>query len=336
MSDPLRIGVLGTGRIGRMHADYIARHTPRAVLSAVSDVNVEAAAAGAAEYGVPSLSAEEVIAASDAVAICTSTDTHVDYIVAAAEAGKAIFCEKPVSLDLAEVDRAAEVLDRTGVPFMVGFNRRFDPGHRAVRDAVLQGRLGDVRMARITSRDPSPPPIEYVKVSGGIWVDMMIHDFDMAAFVVGSPVVSVWAQGANLINPAIGEAGDVDIAVAVLTHANGAITTIDVSREAPYGYDQRVEILGSLGMAVSDNERLNRSEIYLADETRQPVLPNFFIERYGVAYRDQWRYFTDYVLDGGPSPVSLADGRAPVVVAAAAAESARTGKTVTLPDLTSG
>ena len=325
MSDPLRIGVIGTGRIGRMHADYIARQTPRATLSAVSDVSTASAAEVAAMYGVPAMSADEVIAASDAVAVCSSTDTHVDYIIAAAEAGRAIFCEKPVSLDLAEVDRAAEVLERTGVPFMVGFNRRFDPGHRAVRDAVLSGRVGDVRMARVTSRDPSPPPVEYIRVSGGIWVDMMIHDFDMAAFVTGSPVVSVWAQGANLIDPAIGEAGDVDVGVAVLTHANGAITTIDVSREAPYGYDQRVEVLGSLGMAVSDNERLNRSEIYLADETRKPVLPNFFIERYETAYRDQWRYFTDYVLDGGESPVSLADGRAPVVIAAAAAESARTG-----------
>ena len=332
---PLRIGVIGTGRIGRMHADYIARRTPGATLSAVSDVNAASAAEVGAMYGVPALSADEVIAASDAVAICSSTDTHVDYIIAAAEAGKAIFCEKPVSLDLAEVDRAAEVLERTGVPFMVGFNRRFDPGHRAVRDAVLSGRIGDVRMARVTSRDPSPPPVEYVRVSGGIWVDMMIHDFDMAAFVVGSPVVQVWAQGANLIDPAIKEAGDVDLGVAVLTHANGAITTIDVSREAPYGYDQRVEVLGSLGMAVSDNERLNRSEIYLADETRKPVLPNFFIERYGTAYRDQWRFFTDYVRLGGESPVSLADGRAPVVIAAAAAESARTGMPVTIEPSTS-
>jgi len=326
----LRIGVIGTGRIGRMHAGYIARQTPRAELSAVSDVSSAAAAEVGAMYGVPALGPDEVIAASDAVAICTSTDTHVDYIIDAAEAGKAIFCEKPISLDLSQVDRAAAVLDRRGVPFMVGFNRRFDPGHRAVRDAVASGRIGEVRMARVTSRDPSPPPVEYVRVSGGIWVDMMIHDFDMAAFVVGSPVVQVWAQGANLIDPAIGEAGDVDVAVAVLTHANGAITTIDISREAPYGYDQRVEVLGSLGMAVSDNERLNSSEVYLAGETHRPVLPNFFIERYEAAYRDQWRYFTDYVLDGGPSPVSLAEGRAPVVIAAAAAESARTGRAVAI------
>ena len=324
----LRIGVIGVGRIGRMHAGYIARQTPRAELSAVSDVSSAAAEEVGAMYGVPALGPDEVIAASDAVAICTSTDTHVDYIIDAAEAGKAIFCEKPISLDLAQVDRVAAVLERRDVPFMVGFNRRFDPGHRAVREAVASGRIGEVRMARVTSRDPSPPPVEYVRVSGGIWVDMMIHDFDMAAYVVGSPVVQVWAQGANLIDPAIGEAGDVDVAVAVLTHANGAITTIDISREAPYGYDQRVEVLGSLGMAVSDNVRLSSSEVYLADETHRPVLPNFFIERYETAYRDQWRYFTDYVLDGGPSPVSLAEGRAPVVVAAAAAESARTGRPV--------
>lgn len=324
----LRIGVIGVGRIGRMHAGYIARQTPRAELSAVSDVSVAAAEEVGAMYGVPALGADEVIAASDAVAICTSTDTHVDYIIDAAEAGKAIFCEKPISLDLAQVERVAAALDRRDVPFMVGFNRRFDPGHRAVREAVASGRIGEVRMARVTSRDPSPPPVDYVRVSGGIWVDMMIHDFDMAAYVVGSPVVQVWAQGANLIDPAIGEAGDVDVAVAVLTHANGAITTIDISREAPYGYDQRVEVLGSLGMAVSDNVRLSSTEVYLADETHRPVLPNFFIERYETAYRDQWRSFTDYVLDGGPSPVSLAEGRAPVVVAGAAAESARTGRPV--------
>ncbi len=324
----LRIGVIGVGRIGRMHAGYIARQTPRAELSAVSDVSSTAAEEVGAMYGVPAVGPDEVIAASDAVAICTSTDTHVDYIIDAAEAGKAIFCEKPIDLDLAQVDRVAAVLERRDVPFMVGFNRRFDPGHRAVREAVASGRIGEVRMARVTSRDPSPPPVDYVRVSGGIWVDMMIHDFDMAAYVVGSPVVQVWAQGANLIDPAIGEAGDVDVAVAVLTHANGAITTIDISREAPYGYDQRVEVLGSLGMAVSDNVRLSSTEVYLADETHRPVLPNFFIERYETAYRDQWRSFTDYVLDGGPSPVSLAEGRAPVVVAGAAAESARTGRPV--------
>ena len=324
----LAIGVIGVGRIGRMHARMIARETPRARLSAVADVNAAAAAAVASEYGVPAMDVDDLIAASDAVAIASATDTHVDLIVRAAEAGRAVFCEKPVSLDLAAVDRAAEVVERTGVPFMVGFNRRFDPGHQAVHTAVASGRIGDVRVARITSRDPAPPPIDYVRVSGGIWVDMMIHDFDMAAFVVGSPVVRVWAQGANLIDPQIGEAGDVDVGIAVLTHANGAISTIDVTREAPYGYDQRVEVLGSLGMALSDNERLNTAEIYLAHTTEKPVLPNFFIERYDIAYHRMWKAFTHYVLDGGPSPVSIADGRAPVVVAAAAAESARTGLAV--------
>ena len=324
----LAIGVIGVGRIGRMHARMIARETPRATLSAVSDVNAAGAAVVADEYGVPSLSVDDLIDVSDAVAIASATDAHIDLIVRAAEAGKAVFCEKPVSLDLAAVDRAAEVLERTGVPFMVGFNRRFDPGHQAVHTAVASGRIGDVRVARITSRDPAPPPIDYVRVSGGIWVDMMIHDFDMAAFVVGSPVVRVWAQGANLIDPQIEEAGDVDVGIAVLTHANGAISTIDVTREAPYGYDQRVEVLGSLGMALSDNERLNTAEIYLAQTTEKPVLPNFFIERYDIAYHRMWKAFTHYVLDGGPSPVSLADGRAPVVVAAAAAESARTGLSV--------
>lgn len=326
----LRIGVIGVGRIGRMHARMIARETPRACLSAVADAHAAVSEEVAAELGVPALDVDGVIDASDAIAIATATDTHVDLIVRAAEAGKAIFCEKPVSLDLAAVDRAADAVERAGVPFMVGFNRRFDPDHQAVREAVVAGRLGDVRLARVTSRDPSPPPIDYVRVSGGIWVDMMIHDFDMAAYVVGSPVVRVWAQGEVLIDPQIGEAGDVDVGVAVLTHATGAITTIDVSREAPYGYDQRVEVLGSLGMAISDNERLNTTEIYLAHVTERPVLPNFFIERYDLAYHRMWRAFVDYVLDGGPSPASMEDGRAPVVIAEAAAESARTGVPVSL------
>ena len=317
----LRIGVIGVGRIGRMHAGYIARQTPRAELSAVSDVSAAAAEEVGAMYGVPALGPDEVIAASDAVAICTSTDTHVDYIIDAAEAGKAIFCEKPISLDLAQVDRVAAVLERRDVPFMVGFNRRFDPGHRAVREAVASGRIGEVRMARVTSRDPSPPPVDYVRVSGGIWVDMMIHDFDMAAYVVGSPVVQVWAQGANLIDPAIGEAGDVDVAVAVLTHANGAITTIDISREAPYGYDQRVEILGSGGSVSTDNIYPNAATISTGEAIRRDLPLNFFMERYTESYVTEMQSFVAAVRNDTPVPVTGEDARAATALALAARRS---------------
>ena len=253
-SGPLRIAVLGVGRIGKMHAELVARQVPGAVLAYVQDVNEVAAKSVGAELGVPFTTDVDVVLGSpdvDAVAICSSTDTHVPLLIAAANAGKAIFCEKPVSLDLAAVDQALAVVAAAGVPLQIGFNRRFDPAHASVRDAVVSGAVGEVHMVRITSRDPAPPPISYVKVSGGLFLDMTIHDFDMARFITGSEVTEVYARAAVRVDPAIGEAGDVDTAVVVLTHANGAITTIDNSRQAVYGYDQRVEAFGSEGMAAA-------------------------------------------------------------------------------------
>ena len=244
-----------------------------------------------------------------------------------------MFCEKPVSLSLSDVDEAIAAVDAAGVPFMVGFNRRFDPGHAAVRQAVQSGELGELTIARITSRDPSPPPIEYVRISGGIWVDMLIHDFDMANFIVGSPVVQIWAQGAALIDEGIRAAGDFDTAVAVLTHESGAITTIDASRQAPYGYDQRVEALGTKGMALSDNRRDNNAQVFVEGATRQAPFQHFFLERYTDSYRLEWLAFTDYAQHGGPSPVSGSDGRAPIVMAMAAGLSAKEGRPVRLDEI---
>ena len=330
MSTGLRIGVAGVGRIGRMHAGIIARQIEDATLVAVADAVPAAAQAAATESGVEARTVDELLASTDidAIAICTSTDTHVDLIVRAAEAGKAVFCEKPVSFDLADVDRALAAVDAAGVPFMVGFNRRFDPSHRAVRDAVAAGSLGDVHLARITSRDPAPPPIEYIRVSGGIFIDMTIHDFDMARFVVGSPVVTVFATGAVRVDPAIGEAGDVDTAVLVLTHENGAITTIDNSRQAVYGYDQRVEVFGSGGMAASENPRAHEGTVLTADGERRASLQHFFLERYATSYVREWQAFADYARNGGPSPVSGLDGRAPVALGLAAWQSLREGRPV--------
>ena len=323
----VRIGVAGVGRIGRMHAAIISRETSGAELAGVFDVYPEGADEVAADLGVPAMTFEEMLADPniDALAICSSTDTHVDLIVRAAEAGKAIFCEKPVSLDLSEVDRALAAVDKTGVKFMVGFNRRFDPTHAAVQRAVHDGRVGDPHIARISSRDPAPPPVDYIKVSGGIFVDMMIHDFDMARFVVGSPVTQVYATGAVRIDPAIGEAGDLDTAVVTLTHANGCITTIDNSRQAVYGYDQRLEVLGSTGMAMSENPMKDSAIVFTANERRGANLPYFFLERYTDSYLREWEAFAKYVAEGGPSPVSGADGRAPVAIGIAAWESVRTG-----------
>lgn len=328
---PVRMGVLGTGRIGRLHAQLLVREIEGASVVAVADAVPDVAAAVAADLGVAAGgSIDEVLADPDvdAVAISSSTDTHVDLVVRAARAGKAIFCEKPISLDLAEVDRALTAVEQAGVPFMVGFNRRFDPGHASVHDVARAGTLGELHQVHITSRDPSPPPPEYVAVSGGIFLDMAIHDFDMARYVVGSEVVEVFAKGAVRVDPRIGEAGDVDTAVTVLTHADGTLTTIENSREAVYGFDQRVEAFGSKGMAVSDNPPRHAGWVRTAETTAWQPLPWFFLERYLESYRREWRAFVDFLRDGGPSPVDAAAGRAPVVVGLAATRSLREGRPV--------
>ncbi len=328
---PLRIAVLGVGRIGKMHAEIIARQTPGAALAMVQDVYADGAAAVGTQLGVPFTTSLDDVWNNpdvDAVAICSSTDTHVDLLIGAARAGKAIFCEKPVSLDLAKVDAALAVVADSGVPLQIGFNRRFDPAHASVREAVLTGAVGEVHMVRITSRDPAPPPISYVKVSGGLFLDMMIHDFDMARFVTGSEVVEVFAKAAVRVDPAIGEAGDVDTAVVVLTHENGCITTIDNSRQAVYGYDQRVEAFGSGGMAASENPLAHTGMRRSAAGTSQQTIPYFFLDRYIPSYVAEWTAFVDYVRNGGQSPVDAVSGRAPLVIGLAAGLSAREGRVV--------
>ena len=333
---PLRIAVLGVGRIGKMHAEIIARQIPGAALAMVQDVNGDGARAVGTELGVPfttDLADVWSNADVDAVAICSSTDTHVDLLIGAARAGKAIFCEKPISLDLAKVDAALAVVSEAGVPLQIGFNRRFDPAHASVRDAVLTGAVGDVHMVRITSRDPAPPPIAYVKVSGGLFLDMMIHDFDMARFVTGSEVVEVFAKAAVRVDPAIGEAGDVDTAVVVLTHENGCITTIDNSRQAVYGYDQRVEAFGSGGMAASENPLAHTGMRRSAAGTAQQTIPYFFLDRYIPSYVAEWGAFVDYVRNGGQSPVDAQSGRAPLLIGLAAGISAREGRVVRIAEI---
>ena len=297
----------------------------------VQDINGDAAAAVGEQFDVPHTTDVDAVLASadvDAVAICSSTDTHVPFMIAAANAGKAIFCEKPISLDLAKVDEALAVIESSGVPFQVGFNRRFDAAHASVRAAVIDGSVGDLHMVRITSRDPAPPPIPYIEVSGGIFLDMMIHDFDMARFVTGSEVVDVYAQGAVRIDPAIGEAGDLDTAVVMLRHENGCITTIDNSRQAVYGYDQRVEAFGSGGLAASENPLTHTGMRRSAAGTISQTIPYFFLDRYIPSYVEEWRSFVGYVANGGDSPVAANDGRAPLVIGLAAWKSYRENRPV--------
>jgi myo-inositol 2-dehydrogenase/D-chiro-inositol 1-dehydrogenase len=320
---PLRVGLIGTGRIGRMHAELLATAVPGAVLAAVSDVDAGPADELGHAYNVPAVQPDRLIGdpAIDAVAICSPTSTHVHYIIRAAEAGKSIFCEKPVSLDLAEVDLALAAVSRVGARLMVGFNRRFDRSHAAVRAAVVNGSVGAPHLVRITSRDPEPPPMSYARVSGGIFLDMTVHDFDMARFVVGSEVVEVTAAGAVRIEPELEEIGDVDTAVAMLRHENECLTVIDNSRKATYGYDQRVEVLGAKGLAGSDNPLTNTAFTRDGSGTRAATLPYFFIERYRGSYLRQWEAFVAAVVSGAPAPTSGVDGRAALVLGLAAKKS---------------
>jgi myo-inositol 2-dehydrogenase/D-chiro-inositol 1-dehydrogenase len=326
----VRVGVIGVGRIGRMHADLLARRVPGASLAAVHDPDPAAARA----VGVPAFDAvEDLLADVDAVAICSTTETHADLIVAAARAGCPIFCEKPISLVLAEVDRALAAVGEAGVPFQIGFNRRFDPAHEAVRAAVVRGDVGTPQIVRISSRDPDPPPMEYVRGSGGIFLDMTVHDFDMARYVTGSEVIEVFARGAVHVDPAFGEAGDVDTALVTLVHENGCLTAIDNSRRAVYGYDQRVEVFGSRGMAASENPLAHTGVVRTADGTSMPGLPYFFLERYVPSYVREWELFIDAVRTGATPPVSGADARAPLVIGLAAQRSLREGRPVRIEEV---
>jgi myo-inositol 2-dehydrogenase/D-chiro-inositol 1-dehydrogenase len=307
-----------------MHADLIDHRIEGAELAGVFDVVSEAATTVASLHGVhQASSAEELIASDDvdAVAICTNTDTHVELMISAARAGKATFCEKPIALDLKRVDEALEEANQAGVALHVGFNRRFDPSHRAVHDAVAAGDLGDLHLVRITSRDPAPPPLAYIATSGGLFLDMTIHDFDMARFISGSEVVEVDAHGAARVDPAIGEAGDIDTAAILLTHADGCLTMIDNSRQAVYGYDQRVEAFGSGGMISSQNAPANAAMRFDADGGHLAPIAYFFLDRYTQSYVVQWDAFVAAVTAGEPPPVSGLDGRAPLVIGLAAKRS---------------
>jgi myo-inositol 2-dehydrogenase / D-chiro-inositol 1-dehydrogenase len=309
-----------------MHAALVARDVPGLALAAVYDTDAAAAATVGEHLGVPAAtSADELISRSDvdAIAICSSTDTHVELLVAAAPTGKPLFLEKPVSLDLTEVDRALETVASTGSFLQVGLNRRFDPAHRSVRDAVASGAVGALHLVRITSRDPEPPPLAYVKVSGGIFLDMTVHDFDMARFVTGSEVEEVYARGEVRVDPAIGEAGDLDTAVVTLRHGDGTLTLIDNSRRSTYGYDQRVEAFGADGLAASDNPLVHTGVTRTAAGTRGAVLPHFFLERYRASFIAGWAAFEQAVRRGDPPAVSGEDGRRALVLGLSAWRSVR-------------
>jgi myo-inositol 2-dehydrogenase / D-chiro-inositol 1-dehydrogenase len=336
VSPPVRVAVIGVGRIGRMHAELLAHRVPGLALAAVYDAVPDVAQTVGAALGadVPE-TVDELLSADDveAVAICSSTPTHAPLIEQAARAGKAILCEKPVSLTLAEVDRALAAVRAAGVPFQIGFNRRFDPAHQAVRDAVAAGEVGDPHLARISSRDPAAPPLEYARVSGGLFLDMTVHDFDMARYVTGSEVTEVYATGGVRVTPGLREFGDIDTAVVTLTHENGCLTVIDNSRQAVYGYDQRVEVFGSAGAAASENPLAHTTVVRDAGGSRLAAMPYFFIERYTASYVRQWEAFAAAVRAGVMPPVSASDARAPLVIGLAALRSLRERRPVAVSEV---
>ncbi len=334
----LKVGIVGAGRIGKVHAETLTYRIPEAQIVSIADVNRSAAECVAARCGIPHVGAcaEEVIrdARIDAVLICSSTDTHEALIVEAARAGKHIFCEKPLARSLAEIDGALEAVEKAGVKLQIGFNRRFDANFARVRQAVVAGEIGTPSLMHIVSRDPAPPPLSYVRASGGIFLDMTIHDFDMARFAIGDEVEEIYANGAVHVDPEIGRAGDLDTALIVLRFRSGVIGTIDNSRRAAYGYDQRIEIFGSKGKIDTSNCYPNSAHISDGNSVRRDLPLNFFMERYLESFAIEIQTFVTAVSENKPTPVTGIDGRIPVQMALAARKSYDEHRPVKLSEVT--
>ena len=335
----IRVGVIGTGRIGRLHIEHIAQNIPEAELVALCSLDPPSMDSLAEQFNVAQTTDEYTELLTDpqidAVLITSATNTHVEISQAAAKAGKHIFCEKPIALDLKQIDETLAIVEETGVKFQVGFQRRFDASFMRIHEAVASGEIGEPHIMRITSRDPAPPPIEYIKVSGGIFLDMTIHDFDMARYLIADEVVEIYATGGVRVDPAIGKAGDIDTAVITLQFKNGVIATIDNSREATYGYDQRVEVFGSKGMVTATNPLRDTVTFTGSKGTRAALPPHFFVERYKAAYLSELQAFCACIQDGTPPPVTGEDGRAPVVIGLAALKSLRENRPVLLSEISS-
>ena len=330
----IRVGLLGTGRIGSLHAETIASH-PDSSLHAVSDIDSDSATKLATQYGAIVKSAEDVISDQnvDAILIATSTDTHSDFIEKASFAGKPILCEKPVDLNLTRAKECLENVSASNNPIMIGFNRRFDPNFAQLKKSLENNEIGKRELLTITSFDPAPPPLSYVKTSGGLYRDMMIHDFDLSNFIMGELPISISAVGHSLVNPEIGAAGDVDTAVVTMVYSDGKITVIKNSRRAAYGYDQRVEILGAEGLLQADNI-LESSVVKSTEVGVISAKPKyFFLERYMSAYKAEWDAFVKSINDNQPVPVTLEDGVAALAMAEAATQSQILGKSIQLEEV---
>ena len=330
----LKIGLLGAGRIAGVHAAAISQN-PQSKLVAISDFYPEVADKLARQFDAVMRTNEDIIADPeiDAVLIATPTDTHSDLIEAATAAGKAVLCEKPVDLSLERARACLHNSAPSGVPVMVGFNRRFDPNFAALKASLEAGDIGKAELLSITSFDPAPPPVSYIKTSGGLFRDMMIHDFDMANFIMGEAPISVMATASCVVDPEIGAAGDVDTAVVTLSYADGRIAVIKNSRRAAYGYDQRVELLGAQGLLQAQN-MLENTVVKSTDKGVTGAKPTyFFLERYMAAYAAEWVSFVDAVTNGTALPVTLSDGIDALAMAEAATRSAQSAMPVTLAEI---
>jgi len=333
----MKLGLIGAGRIGKLHAEVLTYHIPEAEIKTVAEIYIDDVKAWANQLRILNLTTDysDILndAEIEAVLICSSTDTHAQLIIEAAKAGKHIFCEKPIDFNIEKIKQALNSVKAAGVKLQIGFNRRFDHNFKKVREVVESGKIGDIHIVRITSRDPAPPPIEYLKVSGGIFLDMAIHDFDMARYLSISEVEEVYAQGAVLIDPAIGVIGDVDTAITTLTFKNGALGVIDNSRQAVYGYDQRVEVFGSKGYVEVKNDFPNSATLSTAEGVLSEKPHYFFLERYKMSYVEELKAFVDAVVNDKETPVTGNDGLQPVLIGVAALKSLTEKKPVKIEEV---
>lgn len=332
----INIGLVGIGRIGKIHLQNLVYHIPEAEVLAVAELLPEGQAF-ARNLGIPQITTDyqdlldhpEI----NTIVICSPSDTHAEYVIRASEAGKAIFCEKPLELTIPKVQEILSVVDRNETPLMVAFNRRFDSNFQRIRERVVSGDIGDTQMLKITSRDPGPPPLSYIALSGGIFMDQAIHDFDMARFIVGSEVKEVYTRATICYSPEISQYDDYDVAVSMLTFDNGTYAVIDNSRKTTYGYDQRLEIFGSKGMALIDNVKPDTHKYYSEAAVAEPFPLHFFLERYMDSYRVEMKAFIQALQEGQPMPVSGEDGLKSMAIGLAAGISACENRPVKISEV---
>ncbi|MGN8632728.1 inositol 2-dehydrogenase [Blautia sp. HCP3S3_G3] len=335
----VNVGIIGAGRIGKVHVESICTQVPNAKVKMLADpFMTDATAEWAKNMGVEAVTKDykEILADPDidAVLICSSTDTHSPISVEAIKAGKHVFCEKPIDHDVKKIQDVIDALKDSNVKYQVGFNRRFDHNFEAVQQAVVAGKVGDIHVIKVTSRDPEPPCAEYVKVSGGMFLDMTIHDFDLVRFLAGCNAEEVYVEAAVLVDPAIGEAGDVDTAVITLKMENGAIAVIDNSRKAVYGYDQRAEVFGSKGMVATGNDSASMAVISNENGVTGEKPLYFFLERYMAAYAKEVKCFIKAIEEDTDTPLGVMDGLQPVLMGLAAKKSLEEHRPVKISEIT--